>query len=218
MNYQKSVANFRKDYDKSVLKRSMMANNPFKQFENWFKAAVESPIMEANAMILASVAKNGQPSSRVVLLKGFSEKGFVFYTNYESKKGKDLAQNPKISVLFFWDILERQIRIEGTAEKLPFADSEAYFHSRPKGSQIGAWASPQSQKITDRNILDDKKAALESEYKNADKLPCPEHWGGYLVRPQYFEFWQGRSNRLHDRIIYELNSENNIWEMGRIAP
>ncbi len=216
MKYKKSIANFRKDYQKMALVESLTKNNPFSQFFVWFNEAIESPILEANAMIVATVNKNLQPSSRVVLLKGFGEEGFVFFTNYNSKKGKELIDNPKVSLLFFWDILERQVRIEGNVEKLSFEDSEKYFHSRPKGSQIGAWASAQSEIIKDRNVLEDKKQALEKQYENAEKLPCPEHWGGFLVKPNYFEFWQGRSNRLHDRIFYELN--NNDWKKGRLAP
>ncbi|MCL4121660.1 UNVERIFIED_CONTAM: hypothetical protein GTU68_044138 [Idotea baltica] len=195
----------------------MMENNPFVQFENWFNEAVASPINEANAMIISTADEHNQPSSRVVLLKGFNEKGFVFYTNYESKKGQNLTQNPQISILFFWDLLERQIRIEGVAEKLSFADSEKYFQSRPKGSQIGAWASPQSMLIKSREVLDNNKQMLEEKFANEEKLPCPKHWGGYIVKPEYFEFWQGRSNRLHDRFIYEADEFDN-WEMSRLAP
>ncbi len=217
MNYQESIANFRKDYQKSSLNRTMMQNNPHKQFEIWLEEAIKSPVSEANAMIVATVDEFNRPSSRVVLLKGYSEDGFIFYTNYESRKGQQLASNPNISLLFFWDILERQIRIEGVAEQLSFEDSEKYFHSRPKGSQIGAWASPQSMLIKSREVLDNNKKLLEEKFKREEKLPCPEHWGGYIVRPNYFEFWQGRSNRLHDRFVYMLN-EFEDWDLSRLAP
>jgi len=167
-------------------------------------------------MILATTNKDGRPAARVVLLKGIREDGFLFYTNYNSQKGNEMLENPYAALVFNWLDLEKQIRIEGKVEKLAHKDSEAYFQTRPKASQIGAWASPQSSVIEDRKLLEDNVTDLKQQYKDTEQLPCPTHWGGYIVKPDLFEFWQGRSSRLHDRIQYNL--ENEEWTRVRLAP
>lgn len=210
------IAALRRTYALQSLNESDVSVSPFEQFKHWFDEAVSSQILEPNAMTLATVGANGRPSARIVLLKGFDERGFVFFTNYESRKGNEMAQYPNAALLFCWLELERQIRIEGKIEKISREDSEAYFVSRPKGSQIGAWVSPQSQVISDRSVLEKKQADLEEEYKDAPVLPLPPNWGGYVLRPDYFEFWQGRESRLHDRIAYEQNGDN--WKVIRLAP
>lgn len=205
----------RLDYGKDQLDESMVNADPFQQFENWFKQADEGEIKEANAMILATVSE-GRPSQRVVLLKGFSNEGLYFYTNYESRKGKELAENPHAAITFFWDSMERQIRIEGKVEKASAENSDTYFQQRGRGSRIGAWASPQSQEISDRSVLEERVKAFEEKFSEEEKFPRPEYWGGYKLVPDYFEFWQGRKSRLHDRIIYK--KEGDSWKLGRLAP
>lgn len=217
MNYQEEVANFRKDYQRAALQKSQMPALPMEAFEQWFAAAVKSPIQEANAMLVASATPAGKPSLRTVLLKAFDERGFVFYTNYDSRKGQELTENPSVSLLFFWDILEQQIRIEGMAERLSAEESAIYFAKRPRASQLGAWVSPQSQKIENRATLDARKDEIDQQFSDTKQIPLPENWGGFLIRPYYFEFWQGRSSRLHDRICYEKQTNNN-WSKFRIAP
>ena len=212
----KAIAALREDYRAKTLEINDINSNPFLLFKNWFQEALNSSVKEANAMTIATVDAEGKPSARIVLLKGFDEKGFIFYTNYDSKKGQDLAANPHIAAVFLWKDLERQIRIEGKAKKITKAASLQYFQSRPKGSQIGAWASPQSQVIPDRSILENNVVALKEKYKDADNLPIPNHWGGYVIVPTLIEFWQGRSSRLHDRIRYKLKGEN--WIIERLAP
>ncbi len=212
-----SISEMRKSYEKGTLTKSAIAQNPFNQFKNWFDQAVIAPeIYEANAMVVATSNQASIPSARITLLKAFNEDGFVFYTNYNSKKGQELVKNPTVALLFYWGALHRQIRIEGICEKISPEQSTTYFHSRPKGSQIGAWVSNQSEEIESRTILEDKKAELEKQYADVDKLPRPEHWGGFVVKPKYFEFWQGRTSRLHDRIIFKL--ENDQWNIARLAP
>ena len=212
----KVIADLREDYRAKTLTINEINDNPFLQFQQWFQDALDSKIKETNAMTIATVNSNGQPSARIVLLKGFDERGFIFYTNYNSKKGQELAINPKIAAVFFWKELERQIRIEGTTKKISRTASLAYFQSRPKGSQIGAWASPQSQVIVNRTILENNVTALQEKYKEANQLPIPEHWGGYIIQPSLIEFWQGRSSRLHDRINYTL--ADGKWKIERLAP
>ncbi len=212
----KAIAALREDYRAKTLEINDINSNPFLQFKNWLQEALNSSVKEANAMTIATVDAEGKPSARIVLLKGFDENGFIFYTNYDSKKGQDLAANPHIAAVFLWKDLERQIRIEGKAKKITKAASLQYFQSRPKGSQIGAWASPQSQVIPDRSILENNVATLKEKYKDVDNLPIPNHWGGYVIVPTLIEFWQGRSSRLHDRISYKLKREN--WIMERLAP
>lgn len=211
-----TIAALREDYRAKTLEIKDIHANPFSQFKEWFQEALDSSIKEANAMTIATVDAEGKPSARIVLLKGFDENGLIFYTNYESKKGQDLAANPNIAAVFLWKDLERQIRIEGIAKKITKAASLKYFQSRPKGSQIGAWASPQSQVIPDRSILENNVKTLKEQYKNVDNLPIPNHWGGYIIQPTMIEFWQGRSSRLHDRICYKKEGKN--WAIERLAP
>lgn len=210
-----SIADIRKDYQLKSLTEAEVAKNPFTQFSTWWDEAVGSAIDEVNAMALSTVSSEGRPSSRIVLLKGFDEQGFVFFTNYNSDKGRQIEQQQFVSLLFFWKELERQVRIEGKATKVAEEESDAYFNSRPVGSRLGAWASPQSQKITDRSVLEQALENITAEYR--DKLvPRPSHWGGYRVMPTRIEFWQGRSSRLHDRILYEQVDGN--WQISRLAP
>ncbi len=205
----------RRDYNQDELDESSVNPNPFLQFKAWFDEAIESKLFaDVNAMTLSSINGLNKPSSRIVLLKQFDEKGFVFFTNYESRKSIEMIANPNVSLLFFWDKLERQVRIEGTVEKTTIQESDDYFYSRPKESQIGAWASNQSRKITKQELQ--KKF---DEYQNffAEKeLKRPDYWGGFRVIPSYFEFWQGRPSRLHDRIIYERNESS--WNIDRLQP
>ncbi|MES2419205.1 MAG: pyridoxamine 5'-phosphate oxidase [Bacteroidota bacterium] len=209
------IQNLRQDYRSGQLNEKDVDKSPIRQFENWFTAAIDAQLYEPNVMTLATADKTGKPNARIVLLKGFDEGGFYFYTNYLSTKGKELKKNPQACLVFFWAELERQVRIEGKVEKLDKEASEKYFHSRPKGSQIGAIVSPQSQVITNKTILEAKVTELTATY--ADKtIPKPAHWGGYIVRPSSIEFWQGRPSRLHDRIKYDLI--NGKWQTSRLAP
>ena len=210
-----SIADIRKDYQLKSLVESEVAKDPFAQFSVWWEEAVQSAIVEVNAMALSTVSPEGKPSSRIVLLKGYTEEGFVFFTNYTSDKGKQIEQNQHVSLLFFWKELERQVRIEGTASKIATAESDAYFNSRPVGSRLGAWASPQSQKIADRAILDQELEKITAQFQEHE-ITRPPHWGGYRVVPTRIEFWQGRSSRLHDRILYEQVDQQ--WQISRLAP
>ncbi len=211
----KSIADIRKDYRLHALDESDIAGDAIEQFSRWWSEAVNSDIDEVNAMTLATSTRDGKPSARIVLLKGFDENGFVFFTNYESSKGKELAENPFAALTFFWKEIERQVRIEGAVEKVDASESDAYFFSRPEGSRIGAWASPQSCIIENRNVLEENVAYYAKEFKNS--IPRPPHWGGYRVMPLKIEFWQGRSNRLHDRIVYTKTVEGS-WKADRLAP
>jgi len=198
------------------LRRRDLGPDPVKQFSNWFTAAIEAQIRDVNAMSLATVGADGKPSVRIVLLKGFDQDGFVFFTNYESEKGLQLSENPWAALGFYWIELDRQIRIGGRVEKTSRKESEEYFHSRPLGSQLGAWASRQSEVIDARRILDARYAEMSERY--ADKpVPLPPHWGGFRVIPDRFEFWQGRPNRLHDRFRYTRKSDG-TWQIERLAP
>lgn len=212
----KRIEDMRQKYGEISLSPENVNPNPFQQFQDWFRVASESEILEPNAMTLAT-AVDGKPAARIVLLKGIDDKGLIFYTNYESHKGQELIKNPQAALIFYWDTLHRQVRIEGKVEKVSKKVSDAYFQKRPKGSQIGAWASPQSQQIEDRSILENNKSELEAKYASAEKLPRPTHWGGFRVKPQRIEFWQGRNNRLHDRIVYE-KMRNGRWKIFRLAP
>jgi pyridoxamine 5'-phosphate oxidase len=210
------IAEIRKEYSLHRLNEAEVSENPIEQFELWWRDAIKSELPEVNAMTLATASADGLPSARIVLLKGFYESGFQFYTNYESFKGKQLMENPRACLVFFWKELERQIRITGLVEKLSKENSDGYFKSRPAGSRIGAWASPQSEVIESSEWL--VKQANQYETKFADNnIPRPPHWGGYLVRPVTIEFWQGRPNRLHDRIQYTLQ-ESGGWLIERLAP
>lgn len=213
MNEQ--IAALRKDYRLKTLNEEDVALTAIEQFSRWWNEAVASQIDEVNAMTLATATKDGVPSARIVLLKSFDEEGFVFFTNYSSAKGKMIADNPKAALIFFWKELERQIRIEGDVVKLNEEDSDAYFNSRPAGSRIGAWASPQSRVIPNRHVLEDNVEKYIAQFKEG--IPRPPHWGGYVVKPVRVEFWQGRSNRLHDRIVYTLQASSN-WTIERLAP
>ena len=209
------ISSIRKDYQLKSLSEEDVAANPFDQFAQWWDQAVKSEIDEVNAMTLATVDQHNRPSARIVLLKDFNASGFVFYTNYESDKGKQIEQNPHACLVFFWKELERQVRIEGICEKVSSAESDAYFQSRPIGSRIGASVSPQSRVIADRSILSDRVAAMEKQFPTGE-IPRPPHWGGYRLIPASIEFWQGRSSRLHDRIKYLR--EDGAWSIVRLAP
>ena len=210
------ISDMREEFIQKGLDRNELNDNPFTQFENWFLQAEESGMRMPNTMTLATVSADGQPSARLVLLKFFDENGFVFYTNYESRKAKEIAGNPKVALLFPWHDLDRQVRITGSAEKVSMAQSTKYFLSRPKGSQLGAWVSNQSSVITSRQLLMSKLEELKSKFKNKE-VPLPSCWGGYRVVPDTFEFWQGRKNRLHDRFQYS-KQEAVGWKIERLAP
>ena len=213
---QEELQNLRQDYSAASLSETTININPIKQFDTWFNEALEAKIHEPNAMTLATATNDGRPSARIVLLKGFDNNGFVFYTNYLSRKGKEITKNPLGAITFFWGELERQVRIEGTIEKLSKEQSEQYFHSRPKLSQIGALASPQSQEIPGRDQLETKMSQLETEYEGKE-IPKPSYWGGYILKPRLIEFWQGRRSRLHDRILFK-KIDNKNWKKVRLAP
>ncbi|MBB5645215.1 pyridoxamine 5'-phosphate oxidase [Pedobacter cryoconitis] len=212
---KENIQNLRQDYRAAELSEADIDKNPIAQFAKWFKDALDAKLYEPNVMTLATADLSGKPSSRILLLKGFDEDGFVFFTNYNSKKGKDLQENPQAAMQFFWPELERQVRIEGIVTKATAEASTAYFHSRPKGSQIGASASPQSTVIPDREILEERVKELTATYQETE-VPRPEHWGGYVLKPAHIEFWQGRPSRLHDRITY--TSVNGVWTINRLAP
>ena len=211
-----TIADIRRDYYHKNLSESDVDANAIKQFEKWWHEAVNSKIDEVNAMTLATASLDALPSARIVLLKEFNEKGFVFFTNYESYKAQQLAENPKACLVFFWKELERQVRITGLIEKINSKQSDDYFQSRPESSRIGAWASPQSRVIDDREWLDEKFNELVNKMEGT-AIPRPPHWGGYIVKPVVIEFWQGRPSRLHDRIQYSLD-ENGEWKIERLAP
>lgn len=211
-----NIADLRRDYASEPLELTQVHPDPIHQFKAWFEEAMNSQLPEPNAMTLATADAQGRPTARTVLLKEFTPEGFIFFTNYESRKGQELAENPYACLLFNWLELARQVRIEGRVEKISAAESEAYFQSRPKGSQIGAWASPQSRVLSSRQLLEDKVAQLEAEYAAVEVLPVPPFWGGYRVVPERIEYWQGRPSRLHDRITYRL--ENGSWKIERLAP
>ncbi len=210
------IADIRKEYLSQHLLEEDVAANPIEQFSKWWEQTIESAITEPNAMTLATASADGIPSARIVLLKGFSEKGFTFFTNYNSFKGRQLEENPKACLVFFWKELERQVRITGLVSKLSAEESDIYFYSRPEGSRLGAWASPQSQVIEGRKWLEENYSNLATQVQGKT-IERPPHWGGYIVKPVIIEFWQGRASRLHDRIQYTLQ-ENNNWKIERLAP
>lgn len=209
-----NLTDLRKDYNKETIDVNTFNTNPMFQFNTWFKQAMDAGIEEPNAMVLSTVSSLGKPSSRVVLLKHTEAEGFIFFTNYLSRKGQEIANNNSVSILFFWKELERQVRIEGYVEKKSSEIASEYFKSRPFKSQIAAAISPQSQEIPNRAFLDQKMSEMENQ---TESITCPEHWGGYIIKPEYMEFWQGRANRLHDRIAYIKNPDLS-WRITRLAP
>ena len=211
-----NIADIRQDYKRSVLDDDAVGHDPISFFQKWFGEAELSQVTEINAMTLATADGNGVPHARIVLLKGLDKGDFIFFTNYDSAKGVQISQKPCAALVFFWKELERQVRVEGTIEKIAPEESDSYFRSRPAGSRIGAWASPQSQPITDRNILDANYAKYEEEFSKRE-IPRPPHWGGYKVTPNHIEFWQGRSSRMHDRILF-TKDEAGEWTRSRLAP
>lgn len=212
-----SIADLRQNYTLAGLDLTDVDPDPIAQFDVWFQQALDGDIIEPNAMTLATATPEGKPSARIVLLKGFSDRGFVFYTNYESLKGQQLIVNPYAALVFLWDKLERQVRIEGKVEQLSSEESDEYFYSRPRASQLGAWASEQSRVIANREELERNLAELEAQYADSEVIPRPPHWGGFRVIPQQIEFWQGRPSRLHDRLVYCLQDDGS-WQIERLSP
>ena len=211
------IGDIRKEYTLKGLRREQLDRDPFKQFELWFQQACAANLPDPNAMSLATVSAQGEPSQRMVLLKYFDRQGLVFFTNYESKKAHQIAENPQVSLLFFWTALERQVQISGTAERISTAESFKYFATRPRGSQIGAWCSQQSKAISSRKMLEMKFDEIQRKFNNQE-IPLPSAWGGYRVVPHSFEFWQGRENRLHDRFLYSRLDNESQWDILRLAP
>jgi pyridoxamine 5'-phosphate oxidase len=211
-----SIADLRREYSRAGLHESDLDPDPFKQFAVWFEEALVANVLETNAMTLATATLDGRPSARIVLLKGLDDEGFVFYTNYESRKGRELAANPHAALLFYWAELTRQVRVEGTIVKVSAEESEAYFRSRGELSRLGAWASRQSQVVSGREVLDQRMQDLIAEYEGRD-IPIPPYWGGYRLIPTVFEFWHGRPNRLHDRLCYSRAGDGS-WRIERLSP
>jgi len=211
-----SLADLRKEYSLAGLLEKDLARDPFRQFDKWFQEAEAAKITEPNAMTLSTATREGRPASRTVLLKGLDGRGFVFYSNYESRKGRDLSENPRVSLLFPWVALERQVIIEGAITRLTREESDAYFHTRPRASQLGAWVSQQSAIINGRAVLEDAMKALDKKYAGVE-VPTPPNWGGYRVNPETVEFWQGRRSRLHDRLRYRREKSGD-WIIERLAP
>jgi pyridoxamine 5'-phosphate oxidase len=207
----------RQEYKRSQLLEASVDKNPVRQFEQWFDEAAKSGICEPNAVTVSTVNKDGRPSSRVVLLKGISDGGFVIYTNYQSQKARNIENNPYAYMNFLWIELERQVRISGRFEKVSREETEAYFHSRPRGSQIGAWVSHQSEVIASREVLEQNLALMEAKFADVEVIPVPEYWGGYRLMPDLIEFWQGRPSRLHDRILYTKLADD-TWKIERLSP
>ena len=216
MEIPRDPAASRYDHVGKGLRRSDLDSNPIKQFANWFTAAIEAGIRDVNAMSLATASRDGRPSVRIVLLKSFDQDGFVFFTNYESLKGKQLEANSYAALDFYWVELDRQIRISGNVEKTSREESQAYFHSRPVGSQLSAWASRQSEVVDGRRVLDARMAEVTERFRNKP-IPLPPHWGGYRLTPDTMEFWQGRTNRLHDRFRYSRQADGS-WHIDRLSP
>jgi pyridoxamine 5'-phosphate oxidase len=215
MSLNPAIADLRQDYRQAALLESEADPNPIAQFQSWFAAAVAAQLPEPNAMTIATATPDGIPSARIVLLKDVDDRGFVFFTNYNSHKGQELTNNPQAAIVFLWTELERQVRIQGRVEKIAPAESDEYFYSRPPGSRLGAWASNQSEVVASREVLDQQLADLEAKYANQE-IPRPEHWGGFRVMPTMIEFWQGRSSRLHDRLRYR--SIDGAWVIDRLSP
>ena len=211
----RDVASLRKEYTRAGLAEADVAPDPVEQFRRWFDVALAAGLHEPNAMTVATATRDGRPSARVVLLKGFEERGFVFYTNYEGRKGRELEENPRAALLFYWGELERQVRVEGAVSRVSEEEADAYYASRPRGSRLGAWASEQSRVVGGREVLEGRIGDLEAEYEGRE-VPRPPFWGGYRVGPEVVEFWQGRENRLHDRLVYRRQGAG--WEIRRLQP
>jgi len=214
-NISQQIAQMRHEYVSRPFNKNQAAGDPIAQFKRWFDEAVQSAQPDAEAMTLSTATPDGRVTGRIVLLKGCDERGFVFFTNYESRKSREMMSNPHVALTFYWHTLHRQIRIEGVAEKVSPEESEEYFQTRPRGSQIGAWASPQSEEIADRMKLEQRVAEIEAWFKERP-INCPPFWGGFCVKPERIEFWQGRESRLHDRILYTLRA--GAWQISRLAP
>jgi pyridoxamine 5'-phosphate oxidase len=210
------LARLRKEYTSAGLTESAADPDPIAQFRRWFDAALAADLHEPNAMTLTTATPEGRPSARIVLLKGFDERGFVFYTSYEGRKSEEIEANPRCALVFYWGELERQVRVEGRVSRIPEEESNEYFESRPRGSQLGAWASEQSRPVEGRDALEERLRNLEAEYEGREVLR-PPFWGGYRVEPEVIEFWQGRENRLHDRLVYR-RSDDGEWERERLQP
>jgi pyridoxamine 5'-phosphate oxidase len=215
MSVEKNLADYRRDYESTPLLREDVDGNPFKQFDIWLQLAIDNAVLDATAMTLATASSDGQPSARIVLLKKLDDCGFIWYTDSRSEKGQSLTENPKASLLFHWRDFSRQVRVKGVVEKLPAEEAETYFQSRPEGSRFSAASSHQSSAVKDRKQLEAAVEALRAKWPRGN-VPRPEAWIGYRLKPQYFEFWQGQSNRLHDRITYEKQGE--YWQLGRLSP
>jgi pyridoxamine 5'-phosphate oxidase len=211
-----SVADLRKEYTHQGLSKADAHPNPFEQFKIWFEQALAAQLLEPNAMTIATATPDGKPDARIVLLKDYDQRGFVFFTNYQSHKGQQLGENHWCAIAFWWAELERQVRIVGLVEKVSDVESDQYFHSRPKGSQLGAWASNQSQVIESRKVLEQRLQKLQEEYENQE-VPRPPHWGGFRLIPDQIEFWQGRPSRLHDRLLYRRGQDGS-WVIQRLSP
>jgi pyridoxamine 5'-phosphate oxidase len=209
------ASSLRKEYTRAGLDRADLDPDPIVQFQEWFEKVIDADLHEPNAMIVSTASTDGKPSARTVLLKGYDERGFVFYTNYEGRKANEIEANPMCALLFYWGELERQVRIEGRASRLSGDESDAYFEGRPRGSRLGAWASEQSRPVEDRSVLEERVKALEAQYEGRE-IPRPPFWGGYRVEPDTIEFWQGRESRLHDRLVYRR--EDRAWRIERLQP
>lgn len=215
---QQDLGRLRREYGDAGLDTPDLEPDPVAMFRRWFDDTAAAGVHEPNAMVVSTVSAEGRPSSRLVLLKGLDERGFVFYTNLESRKGEEIAANPAVSLLFPWHDLQRQVRVEGTASRVTPEEDEAYFASRPRESRLGAWASPQSSVVASRSALDERYGGVQARFADADAVPLPPFWGGFRVAPQEVEFWQGRKGRLHDRLVYRRGLEAPSWTVDRLAP